>query len=687
MLGKPLALVSQADKTQSEASSRALATTAASAAHGCGLALAALDRPAEACARFEAALSMEPDRADSRLQLAMALYALDKQLQALVELETATHLRPGWADPFRLRGEVYRERGELRKAADDFTEAMKCADGVVDDRVRRGGVRMLLGESQEAIDDFVTALAQGVPAGPPMVKLHTAHAAALRAAGKRKRALRELGIALRHAATNLTLPHDTEENGKGRGSKALGDDDSDDEEDAEKKEKLIAESEQAAFEESENERVRGLHDALLAAVHSMRGQCLHERGQFAGAVRAFDQALRHTPTDAFILAMRAAANYRCERLPAALSDVRAALAPGALPATASDLRADAQQLLGLILARCDHPWGALAALSACVHLQHSAVEEHLADAAAALEAPSQPSSRPRTPTHREAPTMEVVIAHSTSASAPVLAHAASAPTLGRSANSSLQLHRAAPSMQQRTGSQANRQRKSRSGKRGGAKGAEAAKPPARPPSISYALLQRGLVLLLCDRLDAAEEDLSLALKLHPGWGRGHYLRAFAHKGRGQYDAAAADFQAAGNDPSSGQKVDYLHVYHVALQPDALLEEAGWQPLPSVFTMVHEGEEAEDGEEEDPEAASGCASRVEQCVARASRRRRRAESRRILACPRAKDRSIRLELSCPKAPPPSLRRAAPKRDLSRSARSWPPLTRSRCPGLRSRLPNY
>ena len=64
---------------------------------------------------------LAPERAESRLQLAMALYTLDKQLQALVELEACIQLRPNWAAPRRLRGELYRERGDLQRIANLIT--------------------------------------------------------------------------------------------------------------------------------------------------------------------------------------------------------------------------------------------------------------------------------------------------------------------------------------------------------------------------------------------------------------------------------------------------------------------------------------------------------------------------------------------------------------------------------------
>ena len=134
----------------------------------------------------------------------------------------------------------------------------------------------------------------------------------------------------------------------------------------------------------------------------------------------------------------------------------------------------------------------------------------------------------------------------------------------------------------------------------------AAQRPKSPPAVGYALLQRGLVLLLCERYDAAEEDLGLALQLHPGWARAHYLRGFAHKSTGQFEAAAADFHAASREV----RVDYLHVYHVQLEADAILDEAGWQPMPTVLRLPDEAE-AEDGDEEEGEAEE--AAGIEQLV--------------------------------------------------------------------------
>ena len=47
---------------------------------------------------------------------------------------------------------------------------------------------------------------------------------------------------------------------------------------------------------------QALHDGLVGAVHAVRGQCLHERGQYLGAVRAFVHESLREPFRRFDLA-------------------------------------------------------------------------------------------------------------------------------------------------------------------------------------------------------------------------------------------------------------------------------------------------------------------------------------------------------------------------------------------------
>ena len=78
------------------------------------------------------------------------------------------------------------------------------------------------------------------------------------------------------------------------------------------------------------------------------------------------------------------------------------------------------------------------------------------------------------------------------------------------------------------------------------------------PNAPHALLQRGTLLLMVSRTDAALSDVSAALALWPGWPRGHQRRGYLHATRHEFERAAADFEAAAlADPSL--RVSYAQV--------------------------------------------------------------------------------------------------------------------------------
>jgi len=677
--GQPLSLIAQADLADASATAKAMAGLAAAAAHGGGQCYAAQQLWPDAHARYSAALKLCPDKAESRLELATTLYAQGAPRQALVELDVCVTMRPSWAAPRRLRGELHREGGALRLALADFTAALEARDpgpeapatarrrGAAvspgDDYVRRGGVSMLLGDPAAALDDFEAAAKAGVPAGVVTVRLQTARAAALRALGRRRRALRLLGIALRHGAEHIVSPYEPtpqemEERSKPKPKvTAIVSDDEEDVDDDDdggggggsgsgsgsggrRRKGTPEEKAEAAaavmYQEARRAAEQLEQNALFAAVHVLRGQCLHERRQYAAAVRAYDHALRRAPNDANTRCLRAASHYRAGNLPAALSDARSALAaPSLLPAAPSDasLRADMQQLLGMLLARSEHLWGAVAALSASIHLHQDADGESLyasksmatggrgakgeeadddeaggaslARSASVKSRPSAPSHRPAPAlapkdtklggSHRAAPALVVVIPSRPSAAAPAaapeaaLVHARTAPALLGGA------------------SEARRKAKEEAAREEAAKEASA-KAAALPPSgHAYALLQRGITLLLCERAEAAVADLSSALEHKAGWAYAHYARGFAHKACDDLDRAAADFEAS-RRANGGLRVDYDVVFHVQAGLEMLFDEAGWDPLPSVLTMMstedarREEEEPEVPEEEGEEGA-------------------------------------------------------------------------------------
>ena len=211
--------------------------------------------------------------------------------------------------------------------------------------------------------------------------------------------------------------------------------------------------------------------------------------------------------------------------------------------------------------------------------EESARQQQAAKAAAQAQA----SGSVPAPSHRAPPTMPArrqgLFATATSGPAPE-AHRA-APTREARHRAAPKRHRQAPGL--------------------AGKGAEPPPQPAAPPAACFALLQRGLVSVLCDRPEAADEDLTLALRLRPGWARAHYLRGFAKKARGLYDAAASDFMSA-SASGGGLKVDFAH--HAPLGWEALLDDAGWMPMPSVFREGGaEDVAAEEDEFEDPDYIS------------------------------------------------------------------------------------
>ena len=88
------------------------------------------------------------------------------------------------------------------------------------------------------------------------------------------------------------------------------------------------------------------------------------------------------------------------------------------------------------------------------------------------------------------------------------------------------------------------------------------------PHYADAFLQRGTLLLICERPDAAVQDLTRALRLQPGWPLALRARGYALAATHDFDAAAVDLEAAGRaEPSL--RANYLHVPYERLTVDAV----------------------------------------------------------------------------------------------------------------------
>jgi len=271
----------------------------------------------------------------------------------------------------------------------------------------RGEVLMELGDAEGALRDFNDAHERWSALGGPPADLLLLRASAYRAVGRATEALTDLGEALERADVfSAAQPLPSEE---------------------ERKQALLT---------------------LRSDIFALRGQCLHEQHQLRPAIAAYDSAIALQPDHGILRLLRAAASYRRHLYLEAHEDVRCALESESMKLAAPLVIAEAQQLLGLTLARCGELWGAVAALSAAMHLH---------------------------------------------------------------------------------------------------------------PPTAWLHVQRGTVLLMVERVEAAVTDFTDALELRPGWPLAHHRRGFALKSLQNFEAAAKDFEAAALG-SRELRVNYLHVY-------------------------------------------------------------------------------------------------------------------------------
>jgi tetratricopeptide (TPR) repeat protein len=76
-----------------------------------GVALARLDRDAEAIERYETALRLRPDLVIARVHLAELMLERRRYHEALAQLDLAHALAPEFARIYELRGQIYEEVG------------------------------------------------------------------------------------------------------------------------------------------------------------------------------------------------------------------------------------------------------------------------------------------------------------------------------------------------------------------------------------------------------------------------------------------------------------------------------------------------------------------------------------------------------------------------------------------------
>jgi tetratricopeptide (TPR) repeat protein len=113
----------------------------------------------EAIAIFDRAIAIWPGFADAYLNKGIAERALGQADAALPDLDKAADLDPNLTRAYDERGRVYMEKGDSRRAIEEFTQSIRIR-GTTDGYYQRGLAYEAMGEHQKAVADFDNAIAQ-----------------------------------------------------------------------------------------------------------------------------------------------------------------------------------------------------------------------------------------------------------------------------------------------------------------------------------------------------------------------------------------------------------------------------------------------------------------------------------------------------------------------------------------------
>jgi Tfp pilus assembly protein PilF len=164
-----------------------------------GMALAALDRCAEARVELEHALKQEPMQARAHKVLAAIYLDSADYERALTHLRAAGDLEPRDARPWIARGKVYRDLGRERESADSYLVALQR--DATSREARLGFVAAALKiRRPDRATTFLVAALQEAPEDPQVLGLAACYAHAL---GHPEQADGFAGRALAHDPANL----------------------------------------------------------------------------------------------------------------------------------------------------------------------------------------------------------------------------------------------------------------------------------------------------------------------------------------------------------------------------------------------------------------------------------------------------------------------------------------------------
>lgn len=119
--------------------------------------LAGAGKYKDAESRFTTAIGIAPHLANGFLERGLARQNLGEQDQALEDFEHALSLNRNLAAAHTAAGSIYRDRGDLNRAMEEFNAGIR-AGASVDAIYQRGQTYESMGEYRKAVDDYNAAI-------------------------------------------------------------------------------------------------------------------------------------------------------------------------------------------------------------------------------------------------------------------------------------------------------------------------------------------------------------------------------------------------------------------------------------------------------------------------------------------------------------------------------------------------
>jgi len=260
-----------------------------------GLALAGLQRFAEAIASYDRALALRPGDAAVHYNRGNALLALGKPHDALQSYERALRARPDYAEALCNRGAALAALGRNAEALASYDRALALAPDSAEALSNRGNALKALGRFEDALASYERALA----GRPDDVQAHFNRGVTLHELKRH-----ELALASYERALALRPDHAAALSNRGDVLRALG-----------RPEEALASYDRALAAQPDD-----------AEAHSNRGNALQALRRFDDALASYDAALRLRPDYAAALSNRAVTLQALDRLDEALASCDRALA-------------------------------------------------------------------------------------------------------------------------------------------------------------------------------------------------------------------------------------------------------------------------------------------------------------------------------------------------------------------------